>query len=102
MWLIQLEVEEFNMSKEKIKWFVKEMVYKLNPEYEGSFSLMKMIMDDKPSKIQELMHCKTCIRFEPPYPLQIIFTADVLFKYNQIFLFFIQVERARASVVSKL
>lgn len=89
-------------SREKIKEFVKEVSRKVHAETEPYFSISKQTSEESQEMIYKLLKTKMQIRFEPVYPLKIIFSDKATEKYNRIFLLLFLIEVARSNLLSRL
>lgn len=89
-------------SREKIKDFVKDVAGKVHPETEPYFSVSRQSGEESQEAIYRLLKTKMQIRFEPVYPLKIIFTDKAMEMYNRVFLLLFQIEIARSNLLSRL
>lgn len=85
-----------------LKSFIREIVSKINPDCEQNFTVIGHIVDEKQSTIYQLTKTKIFIRFEPVYPLKIVFSDKVMQDYNKIFLLLLHIMIARWNLVSRL
>ena len=61
--------------------------------------VVKHMIDEKTDKIYKLTKTKLFVRFEPVYPLKIIFSDKVIQDYNKIFVLLLHVEIAKWNLV---
>ncbi len=89
-------------SRERIKDFVKDVAGKVHAETEQYFSISKQTGEESQETIYRLLKTKMQIKFEPVYPLKIIFTDKTMEKYNRVFLLLFLIETARSNLLSRL
>lgn len=100
--MTQIDIHGVNGSKEMLKAFIKELMAKIHPDYEQSFTITSYVAEDKQAAIYQLTKAKVFIRFEPIYPLKIVFSDNAIRDYNKVFLLLLHVHIARWNLVSRL